>query len=73
MLFRSNIYHVLATYRCDFVYNTQGTACFPPGAVGPHQALPGTVFEDVKGYRTAMYRLKKKLVEAEYGITITET
>ena len=28
--------------------------------------------EDVKGMRTAVYRLKKKLVEALYGITITE-
>ena len=27
---------------------------------------------DVKGYRTAMYRLKKKLVEATYGIEIKE-
>lgn len=30
------------------------------------------VIEDVKGVRTAMYRLKRKMVEAEYGITITE-
>jgi hypothetical protein len=28
--------------------------------------------EDVKGVRTPVYRLKKKLVEAQYGITITE-
>lgn len=30
------------------------------------------VIEDVKGVRTEAYRLKKKLVEAQYGITITE-
>jgi hypothetical protein len=30
------------------------------------------VVEDVKGMRTPVYRLKKKLVEAMYGITITE-
>ena len=30
------------------------------------------VVEDVKGVRTAVYKLKKKLVEAIYGITITE-
>jgi hypothetical protein len=30
------------------------------------------VVEDVKGVRTAVYRLKKKLVEALYGITIVE-
>jgi hypothetical protein len=35
-----------------------------------------TVIEDVKSPATAknpVYRLKKKLVEAQYGITITET
>ena len=30
------------------------------------------VVEDCKGVRTPVYRLKKKLVESEYGITITE-
>lgn len=29
--------------------------------------------EDVKGVRTAVYRLKKKMVEAIYGIEIKET
>jgi hypothetical protein len=29
--------------------------------------------EDCKGFRTPTYRLKKKLVEALYGIEITET
>ena len=33
---------------------------------------PVTVVEDVKGMKTPVYRLKKKLVEAQYGITITE-
>ena len=27
---------------------------------------------DVKGVKTPVYRLKKKMVEAQYGITITE-
>jgi hypothetical protein len=31
------------------------------------------IVEDVKGVKTAIYRLKKKLVEALYNITITET
>ena len=31
-----------------------------------------TVTEDVKGVRTPVYRLKKRLVEALYGIRITE-
>jgi hypothetical protein len=30
------------------------------------------VVEDVKGFKTPMYRLKKKLVEAQYGIVIRE-
>lgn len=30
------------------------------------------VIEDVKGFRTQIFKLKKKLVEAQYGITITE-
>lgn len=30
------------------------------------------VVEDVKGVKTAVYRLKKKLVEKKYGIEITE-
>jgi Protein of unknown function (DUF1064) len=30
------------------------------------------VVEDVKGMITPVYRLKKKMVEAQYGITITE-
>ncbi len=39
---------------------------------GVHAA--GTcVVEDVKGFRTPMYRWKKKHVEAQYGITIRET
>ncbi|HAD76268.1 MAG TPA: hypothetical protein DCG16_10825 [Gemmatimonadetes bacterium] len=31
-----------------------------------------TVVEDVKGVRTQVYKLKKRWVEAQYGITITE-
>lgn len=31
-----------------------------------------TVIEDVKGFKTPMYRLKKKLTEAQYGIEIQE-
>jgi hypothetical protein len=31
------------------------------------------VVEDVKGFKTPLYRWKKKHVEAQYGITIVET
>ena len=48
---------LIATYEADFRYET------PDGEV---------VVEDVKGVKTAVYRLKKKLVEVLYGIKITE-
>ncbi len=32
-----------------------------------------TIIEDVKGFKTPVYRLKKKIIEAAYGIEITET
>jgi len=47
------------TYRADFAYRDRHTG--------------KRVIEDVKGVRTAVYRLKKKIVEAEYGIKILET
>lgn len=31
-----------------------------------------SIIEDTKGFRTPMYRLKKRWVEAQYGIQITE-
>lgn len=34
--------------------------------------LRRSVCEDVKGFKTALYRWKKKHVEAQYGISITE-
>ena len=45
-------------YRADFSYIER-----PSGVL---------VVEDVKGMVTPVYRLKKKLVEAQYGITIRE-
>lgn len=47
----------ICTYKADFRYrNVKGT----------------TVVEDAKGFKTPIYRLKKKWVESEYGITIVE-
>lgn len=44
-------------YICDFI-------CF---------WTDGTItFEDVKGFKTNTYKLKKKLVESTYPVTITE-
>lgn len=52
-------------YRADFEYCTcEGGA--------PNCTFSSPVFEDVKGMKTPMYRWKKKHVEAQYGITITE-
>lgn len=48
----------VAVYRADFRYVDVAT-----GRV---------IVEDVKGFKTAIYKLKKKLVEAEYGIRIVE-
>jgi hypothetical protein len=31
-----------------------------------------TIFEDAKGVRTPVYKLKKKIIEAHYGIEIVE-
>ena len=47
----------IGKYYADFVYTLDGKE----------------VVEDVKGFRTAMYKWKKKHVEAQYGIQIKET
>lgn len=44
------------SYKADFVYTLDGDV----------------IVEDVKGYRTEAYQLKKKLMRAVYGIEITE-
>lgn len=38
-----------------------------------YSTTQGVVIEDVKGFKTTLYRLKKKLVKALFGIEITET
>ena len=45
------------TYYADFVYRIGNNS---------------KIIEDVKGMRTPLYRLKKKLIEAQHGIKITE-
>lgn len=44
-------------YRADFIYTAKGE----------------TVVEDVKGRKTPVYELKKKLFEYKYGMPIKET
>lgn len=48
---------VICTWRADFCYIEGGR----------------WIVEDTKGFRTPEYKIKKKLVEAIYGITIRET
>ena len=37
-----------------------------------YQRGEAVVVEDAKGVKTAVYKLKKRMVEAEYGITVVE-
>jgi hypothetical protein len=55
---RSNVYEQIGVYVADFRYRE-----------GPNGVLR---IVDVKGVKTAVYRLKKKHVEIQYGLTITE-
>lgn len=47
----------VSTYFADFVYE---------------ELTGATVIEDAKGVRTETYKLKKRLVEAQYGVRIHE-
>jgi hypothetical protein len=47
----------ICSYVADFKYEENGRV----------------VYEDVKGFRTAIYNLKKKIVKAVHGIDIKET
>jgi len=51
-------------YVADFFYEEGGGLSGPP-----HRQ----VIEDVKGFKTPLYRWKKKHVEAQYGVVIRET
>lgn len=66
-LMAANIYGKVpkdvGVYRADFAY------CTCKSKTGCDDKL---VIEDVKGFKTALYKWKKKHVEAQYGITISE-
>lgn len=55
----------IGTYKADFAYNELR------GRIGSN-AGSGAIVEDVKGFKTPLYRWKKKHVEAEYRLTIRE-
>ena len=60
--FRLNVNNCLiCTYKADFSYTTEA----------PH-AEGLLVVEDVKGFKTPVYRLKKKLMLAVHGIIVVE-
>lgn len=60
----------LGKYVADFVY---GVPCGTyRGEMGETLTKHTQVVEDVKGFKTPLYRWKKKHVEAQYGITIHE-
>ncbi len=52
---------IVGRYRADFVYEEL------------RKGVWSEVVEDVKGFLTPMYRLKRKLMKAIYGIDIRET
>jgi len=58
----------LGLYRGDFAYE----ACYYVTHEGRRKELWREVVEDVKGFKTPLYRWKKKHVEAQYGIEIRE-
>lgn len=66
---------VYLTLQPQFPIVISGTKVFEYRADFSYRTLPDLylVVEDTKGFKTDVYRLKKRCVEAQYGITITET
>ena len=58
----------VASYVADFRYQERHVWFLEGAAVSSWR----DVVEDVKGMKTPVYRLKKKLVEVQYGIQIRE-
>lgn len=54
---------IVGCWLADFVYDE----------LCADSPTPWHVVEDVKGFKTALYRWKKRHVEAEHGVTIQET
>lgn len=60
---------IIGAYRGDFRYEVSYTVSREGG---PRIMNWRTVVEDVKGFKTPLYRWKKKHVEVQYGIEIRE-
>ena len=63
---------VICKYRADFWYEEIKAGVIIPGASCPVD-IWSSVVEDVKGVKTPVYRLKKKMMLIFYGIEIRET
>lgn len=61
-------------FQVDYPYKENGIHCFVYRSDFNYTIVETgeEVVEDVKGFRTDVYRLKKKLIEARYGIVISE-
>ncbi len=62
----------VATYVADFRYDEAMQTLGPAPEYADRGVVWRDVVEDVKGMKTPMYRLKKKLAEALHGIQIRE-
>lgn len=63
---------LIGNYRGDFAYEERHVTGISLRTRKP-VAEWADVIEDVKGFKTPLYRWKKKHVEAQYGIEIRET
>ena len=62
----------IGVYRADFEYEEWGGKSVGDRWLHPSAQKWARVVEDVKGFKTPLYRWKKKHVEAQYGIQIRE-
>ncbi len=73
LLFRTGQIYDLAL-QPEFEFTIDGEKMFSYFADFGYTEKDGTeIVEDTKGFRTPLYRLKKRLIEKQYGIKITET
>ena len=60
---------LIGKYRADFMFDER---LVPKGGPVSLRREWRTIVEDVKGFKTPLYKWKKKHVELQYGITIRE-
>lgn len=62
----------VCTYRADFAYTNEQYSKRSYAPDRTIETIPERIIEDVKGMKTPVYNLKKKLMKAVHGIEITE-